>query len=119
MEKLSADFHVWICNSPINTPKVKETWEKSPSVEYSQGKGVTSFDLSGSPLETFYEFLPTLDEHHSGDGMEFLEWSKINVLGISESLVSLENIEKELGFKVSIQSSTGMFIITRQQLTKG
>jgi hypothetical protein len=109
---LSADHHVWICNSQNNDQQIQKVWAKKS--EYSQGFGVTSFVISRDILDTFYEFLGTVDEHHSGDGIEYEQWHTINVLGITEELVLKTKIEEALNSQVSISPVDKGIAITRQ-----
>lgn len=108
---LSRDRHIWICNSESNTPKIKAVWEKDK--DYSQLKGVTSFDLSDNPLDCYYKFLGTINEHHSGDYPDIEPWDHIAVWGIELRCVSRSMVKKCLEVKVRFEEREDHFIIKR------
>ncbi len=89
----SRNRHVWICNSTKNDVQIKQVWELDNGV--SINKGVTSFELNDDVIDEFYDFLPTIDEHHA-------QWKKIVVFGIPHIEINKTEIEKIMNCKVKI-----------------
>ncbi len=89
----SRSRHVWICNSIKNNAQIKQVWELDNSVCIN--KGVTSFELNDDVIDVFYDFLPTIDEHHA-------QWKRIVVFGIPHTEINKTEIEKIMNCKVKI-----------------
>ena len=106
----SRTCHVWIVESENNTPKIKDVWERDD--DYSQLKGVTSIANIKDKVETFYEYLDTIDMHHGGDYPDIEEWKIIKVMGLEMELIDKDRIENELETRVNIRKiNDGFWII--------
>lgn len=110
---LSRTQHVWICESEANMPLIEAVWERGRE-ECSQQRGVTSFRRSGSRLDTFYSFLSTIDEHHSGDGIHLAPWSQLTVLGVQASEVETEKIKAELRCECRVSAGEDSELIIKR-----
>lgn len=103
--ELSRNHHVWICNSPLNTPNIKSVWEKQGS-EYSDTRGVTSFDLTNDHLKDFYKWVGTIDQHHYG-------WESITVFGVELNMISKSETEQWAEAKIKFKDCGNYFKIEK------
>ena len=86
--ELSRHHHVWICNSPKNTPQIDAVWDVEG--EATETNGVSSFNLRNKPNEDIYKWIGIISTHHQG-------WDSISVFGLN--LVEISEAEIELWVK--------------------
>ncbi len=102
--QISRSRHVWIANSTKNNTQIKQVWELDNDVCIN--KGVTSFELNDDVIDVFYNFLPTIAEHHA-------QWQKIVVFGIPHTAINKTEIEEILNSPVKIIYLENCFEIER------
>lgn len=105
--ELSKNKHVWINKS-------KRDLEKTTNL-YSQGSGITVFNGLESEIETFYDMLPTIIEHHSGDGSKYDCWNKITVIGLNLDKINMEQVKQSLDDEITfIKINNDCFVLERR-----
>ena len=87
---LSRTAHVWLIRSVHNEAAARTVWERGESI-YSPLFGVTVFDASENTIETFYDLLGTIDQHH-GEYSTAEPWFSIHVAGLSLEHAQSERI---------------------------
>jgi hypothetical protein len=97
--ELARSFHVWVVESPSNTPSIQRFWETEHSKPDADplGPGITSFKASEgeSAQEMCVRIAGEVDEHH-GEFAHDPPWSEIAIYGASLNNRLLEVFE-ELG----------------------
>lgn len=107
---ISQDRHVWICDSPTNTPMIEQVWAKSAG--FSSSSGVSSFKLFSDKVCVCYDFLYTVNEHHDGlSGPN--PWQTIRVIGVELKDFSLAEAKECLSTEVTINDYGDYFEICR------
>ena len=99
---LAYSHYMWVSNSQLNTPQIKSFWKLNK--DYSQGHGIISFDEGG-----LSELLISINEHHSGDGIEYLKWLNILVYGIPLEKFEIKQLESLLDSELDF-SASGAFV---------
>lgn len=78
-------FHVWVVESPDNTPVIYEIWRSNENDTSRDPleSGVTSFQAGerDSPEDMCLEIIHTIDEHH-GEYSHDPPWIEIEVFGV-------------------------------------
>lgn len=86
--ELARAFHVWVVESPINTPAIQRFWlpQRTAPEADPLGPGITSFKASEaeSTEEICARIAADVDEHH-GEYAHDPRWSEIAVYGTSLS----------------------------------
>lgn len=85
---LARSFHVWIIESPGNTPFIKAFWNGEPQSPDGDplASGITSFtaDDKESPEDACARIAGDVDEHH-GEFAQDPPWSELEVFGVKLS----------------------------------
>ena len=86
LSKLAQQYHVWIVESPANTPAIHDEWAKEPrdpSVD-PLGRGATAFEAAPdeTPRAMCERIAGEVEKHHGEYGHQ-PPWSEIRVLGAS------------------------------------
>jgi hypothetical protein len=103
---LSRRAHVWVLKSAHNESAARAIWDRDEP-GYSRWHGVTTFDGSESPIDTFYAFLGTVAEHHEG-------WDTIHVIGLALESARPQRVAIELGTEsFALAAEDGGFAIGR------
>lgn len=112
--ELACAFHVWVVESPSNTPIIQRFWqmERSEPDEDPLGPGITAFKASEaeSAQEMCARIAGDVDEHH-GDFAHDPPWSEIAVYGVTLD-ERLRKVFEELGTTRFAQTRDG-FICRR------
>lgn len=109
---LSREAHVWLIESAHNKALAQAVWERETK-EHSPLIGVTTFEGSDDPSETFYRFLGTIDDHHNEYSAP-RPWDTIYVIGFPLERASQDRIAEELGVdSVRLDSQSSGFAIHR------
>ncbi len=112
--ELARTRHVWVVESPINTPIVRGYWNSSDAQTPldPEGPGITSFDAEEceSPEETCTRIADDIDTHH-GEYAHVPPWSDIAVIGVPLT-EHLRHVFSGLG-AVSFKALPNGFICTR------
>ena len=85
--ELARDFHVWVVDSPTNTPVIRRFYELDQSAPEADplDYGITGFEASETETaqEMCAEIAETVDIHHCGGFGDEPGWSEIVVYGVS------------------------------------
>lgn len=112
---LAHRFHVWIVDSPINTPVIQQVWntERSEDNAGFSGPGVTSFKAGDEelPHDMCVRIVEDIDEHH-GEFSQVPPWSEIAVYGTTLS-DELRDVFSEFGATEILPVLSGGFICRR------
>jgi hypothetical protein len=99
LAELARSFHVWVVESPANTPVIQRIWNNEPSASAGDqlGAGVTSFVANEKefPEAICARIAGDLEEHH-GEFAHDPPWSEIEVFGVKLSPV-LQQAFEEIG----------------------
>ncbi|MBA3817815.1 MAG: hypothetical protein H0X17_02910 [Deltaproteobacteria bacterium] len=80
LEELTRDAHVWVIESPSNSPAVRGHWVAC--ISHDQGTRVTEFGDSPEPDEAqCLDLLDVVEEHHS-EHSEAGAWRELEVIGV-------------------------------------
>lgn len=97
--QLARSFHVWVVESPSNTPVIQRFWETERAEPDADplGPGITSFKASAteSAQEMCARIAGDVDEHH-GEFAHDPPWSEIAVYGVMLDR-RLQEVFTELG----------------------
>ncbi len=113
--ELARLFHVWVVESPRNTPVIQQFWETteraSPEADPFED-GITSFEAEEmeSAQEMCERIAEDVDNHH-GEFAHDPPWSEIEVYGVSLD-EHLRKVFEELGATLISPTSDG-FICRR------
>lgn len=106
---LAADRHVWIVESPANTPAIRQVWDGPASGDEDDplGPGVTSFAATDAetPEAMCARIADDVAEHH-GDASHGQPWAEIEVIGVPLS-ARLQHVFESIGGTVFQQTADG------------
>ena len=112
--KLARSFHVWVVESPTNTPVIQRFWELEQADPDSDplDSGITSFKASEteSAQEMCARIAGDVDDHH-GELAHDRAWSEIVVYGVSVD-DRLRHVFEDLG-ATEISPTPGGFLCRR------
>ncbi len=119
IETLAQAFHIWVIESPENTPYIQSFWksQRQGLDVNSIATGITSFvaEAKESSKEVCVRVVGDVDEHH-GDLTSIAPWSEFEVFGVKLNS-KLQQIFKDIGGTVFEPTENG-FICRRSQLDK-
>jgi hypothetical protein len=106
---LASDRHVWIVESPVNTPAMRQVWDAPASGDEDDplGPGVTSFAATDAetPEAMCARIADDVAEHHS-DASHGQPWAEIEVIGVPLSPL-LRQVFENIGGTVFQQTADG------------
>ncbi len=117
LSALASRYHVWVVESPTNSPFVREEWEQqsSDSDTDPMGLGVTSFEAAAEePAEAMCERIADDVEDHHGEFGHDPPWSEIRVVGVSLG-PRLEEVFGDFGVVEFVRTPDGF--VCRRHLT--
>jgi hypothetical protein len=111
LSKLSRSCHVWVVESPVNTPVIRDVWQDTSAAadRLSMRSGVTSFKDNAelSADEICVAIVAVVDEHH-GEPWSDSPWSEIEVFG-APLTPALRSAFEDVG-GASFESTTDGFV---------
>lgn len=106
---LASDRHVWIVESPVNSPAIRQVWDGPASGDEDDplGPGVTSFAAidAETPEAMCARIADDVAEHHN-DASHDPPWAEIGVIGVPLSPL-LRQFFENIGGTVFHQTPDG------------
>lgn len=114
VRELARSFHLWVIESPQNSPMARQVWTDEPAGPFGDalGSGVTTFEAGEdeSTEEICARLAGDIDEHH-GEHAHTPPWTEIEVFGAALS-PGLREIFGDLGV-TSFEPTPSGFICRR------
>lgn len=109
LSDLAREKHVWIVESPMNSPSIEAVWAREPDNANADGSGpgVTSFTAADdeTPEQMCLRLIDDIDAHH-GESAHDPPWSEVQVAGAALT-AALRTCFENIGARELIQTSDG------------
>lgn len=111
IEEIAARGPVWVVESSINTPVIRDMWRTQPHVDHREVGAITSCPVSDTEarVDNLLHVLADVEIHHgSADGAElvFVDGFKLEIVGVDLSREVLDGL-REYGFHVFADTPDG------------